>query len=408
MKTLSFPIFLWLAVMLNCCMLILHFLIPNSIVETALIIISSLSVVFSLSIFRKQSQQSEEKKVAKKQEVKKLLIEHSELLDKSIDESGKEFNNLLSQLIQVQQIIDSAIAKLSSSLFGLKDESTDQQALLQKLVEELMDIATGTEQQDQTDGLHTFLEATEDMMDDFVALFSSLNNSSQCMFENFENMRKQIDEVTNMLDDVNQITSQTDLLALNAAIEAARAGDAGRGFAVVASEVRSLSKRTGQFNDQIRSSLTKINNSINKVDNSLDNTKTFDTTIADKSRSHISGMKDELLNLNNNALEQSKQIEGISKSIHKLVMDGVISLQFDDIVRQLIEKINTQANALSAYHHEVMASQKENMSLDFKQRLPQKITNLKQALATKREHLVDINMSQVQQKTVDTGEIDLF
>jgi methyl-accepting chemotaxis protein len=138
-----------------------------------------------------------------------------------------------------------------------------------------MAIASGNEQEEQKEGLHTFLKATEEMLDEFASVFSILNNTSLSMFENFEIMRKQIEDVTNMLDDVNQITSQTDLLPLNAAIEAARAGDAGRGFAIVASEVRSLSQRTGQFNDQIRNSLTKINNSINKVDASLDKSKSF-------------------------------------------------------------------------------------------------------------------------------------
>lgn len=405
---LSVSVYLWLGIISGCILLLIQLLIPESAfiyLFSAICIISAACALFRLN---KNSNAQEDQRHKSRQKIKKLLIEHSRLLDESIDESSKEFSNLLEQLLQVQEIIDSAINKLSSSLFGLKSESTDQQALLQQLVEELMEIATGTEQKEQTDGLHSFLKATEEMMDEFIALFSSLNNSSQSMFDNFEIMRKQIDEVTNLLDDVNQITSQTDLLALNAAIEAARAGDAGRGFAVVASEVRTLSQRTGQFNDQIRASLTKINNSINKVDNSLDNAKTFDADIANKSRSHIYGMKEELINLNKNAFEQSKQIESISKSIHKLVMDGVISLQFDDIVRQLIVKINTQANALSTFHHQVMASQKENISLDFDQRLPQKITNLTQALTAKRDSMEDVKTSQVQQSTVETGEVDLF
>jgi methyl-accepting chemotaxis protein len=280
--------------------------------------------------------------------------------------------------------------------------------LLQKLVDDLMDIAAGNEQEEQTEGLHTFLKATEDMLEEFSTVFLTLNSASSNMFENFEVMRNQIDDVTNMLDDVNQITSQTDLLALNAAIEAARAGDAGRGFAVVASEVRALSKKTGLFNELIRSSLTEINNSINKVDSSLDEARSFDLGIASKSQSHISGMKVELLSLNKNAFDQSKHIETISKSIHKLVMEGVISLQFDDIVRQVLDKVNIQVKALNKYHHAVMDAQKEGELIDFDTRLSEKINHMKRALSVKRESLENLNLSSVQQSSVDTGDVDLF
>ncbi len=166
--------------------------------------------------------------------------------------------------------------------------------------------------------------------------------------EQFQEFRRHSGVINSLADKIQDIAATTNLLALNAAIEAARAGEHGRGFAVVADEVRNLSKQSTDTGEEIRASLENFTKVMDDYEGSITDFVTSQETMFD-------GFKGQMNDLNEDIDEDisliNSSLEGLvtdTESVQTSIADVMVSLQFQDTTRQILEHIQEDLGTITS------------------------------------------------------------
>lgn len=326
-----------------------------------------------------------------------------------MDEINSQIAIVDSDLNQLQTILCDATGSLSSTVLSVESDTSNQREALATLINELME-ATSTEKKttvEEESSIKRFSIIANTTVKHLLTQMKDIRSASVILSDNFKGINDDFNEILSYLSDINDINAQTNLLALNAAIEAARAGEAGRGFSVVADEVRALSVRTEEFNQRIKQKIEATESKLTNSMSSLEAATNIELDESQEAKVAMDKLWHDLANMHTLVRTQSEHIEDLSHRIQKLVMDGILSLQFEDISRQLIEHINKRVVTINKFVESLLGGYLE-FSHNHDQQIQQELraTLITQFDSAKRE-LATINKA-VQQSNMDQGDVDLF
>ncbi|KRF18479.1 methyl-accepting chemotaxis protein [Paenibacillus sp. Soil787] len=161
-----------------------------------------------------------------------------------------------------------------------------------------------------------------------------------------------IGEIVNV---INEISTQTNLLSLNAAIEAARAGEAGRGFAVVAGEVRKLAEQSSSSARNITELVSTIQRQINHAVSSMHaGAGKVEVGLS------ISGKAQEsFVHIESSVEKVNAKVENVNLNIHQLVDANLRIEQVMGIVSAVSETGISVSQETSAASQQQMSTTEE-------------------------------------------------
>ena len=320
-----------------------------------------------------------------------LLQTHSEF--------ATHFSGANDDLAQVQALLDDAIGKLLGSFDGMHHLIQAQRNAALSIIEK----KPGEEKV----SIESSLDETTETLKQLVG--SIINNSKIGveLVEKMEGVSRQVSGILAILREIDAISKQTNLLALNAAIEAARAGEAGRGFAVVADEVRKLSARAEHFSAQIRMSVNDVRKSIADTEESINQMASLDMIFALDSKARLDAIMHNVQQANQNMSKVIVEQNEIASQVDQVVGNAVTSLQFQDMVGQLVQHSRVRLDSMKqAWDRMGTLAQEEK---DGKTTSTAEVDGVRQEITAifKRANEV-CERNPVRQEHMQSGDVDLF
>jgi methyl-accepting chemotaxis protein len=303
--------------------------------------------VLLIGYLGRQNANGDESRAASLQVDREILERSGEAMRQVSGEATRQIVEMRDEVARTQNIFNDAIGKLIASFQDLNLQVQRQRHLG-------MLVVAGSEGSSVSE-FQEFASKTSDTLRQFVDSVVENSKLAMSLVEMTDRIVSQLSDVSGMLGEIEGIAKQTNLLALNAAIEAARAGEAGRGFAVVADQVRELSGRTNHFSKQIRGSLSKMQTTIGATEQAINQMAARDMTFALTSKGDVEVAMSGIDEINRRNGETVGELNAIGQQVELAVNQSIMSLQFQDMVTQLLGHVGLRLDALD----EIMVNEQQ-------------------------------------------------
>ncbi len=277
---------------------------------------------------------------------------------KAFNSMTKELRSLIRQVKDVTFQVGTSANAINDTTAQLARGSEAQASQISRTTSAISNMALQIQEVSQNaslsaqvagDSLNNARYGTQAVQDNINAM-NSIRKQVQATAKRIKKLGERSQEISQIVQLIDDLSNRTSLLALNANLQAAAGGETGRGFSVVAEEVERLAERSNRLTRQIANLAQTIQTETKDVVASMEETiheVVVGSTLADRAgqalveieqvSTRLAGL---IRSISESAQQQATSSEDISKAmvniskVTELVQDG--SKRAADSVKMLV------------------------------------------------------------------------
>ena len=257
-------------------------------------------------------------------------------IQNAIESFSQQISDSMTEIMEVSDMVSNGANQIAGAGQNLADTVTSQANIVDDLsvtVNRITDQISNSSTDATTISKEVEVVAENIVegnkrMQDVVNAMDAISSSSQ--------------EISKIIDTINEIADETNLLSLNASIEAARAGEAGKGFAVVAGEV---SKLAGQTVEAAQDTAELINASLRNVEIGISIANDTATKLNDMV-DQVQGIAGKVKSIAEASNTQAESVKEMSNDIGEISSVGQNNAATSEESLALSYEMNEHANSL--------------------------------------------------------------
>lgn len=237
-----------------------------------------------------------------------LYVGEFETMKTSLEGLILKMRETLLQINEASEQVDAGSNQLAESATALAEGAMEQAGAVEELTATIQNVTAASEMSaKQVDDAYkeglSYRKEAELGSEEMTNLISAMVKISEAS-----------KEIENIIAEIEDIASQTNLLSLNASIEAARAGESGKGFAVVADQIGKLATDSAESAVRTRA---LIQNALEEIEqgNTMTN-KTKETL--EQIVNGIEFLSDTSKNASESSYSQVETMQEVEKGIEQI------------------------------------------------------------------------------------------